>query len=380
MNFNGIAKRLEAVDLPRIGATIGVGEDELRAFMEVEANGRGFDEHGRPKILFEPHIFYKLLGPGEERERAVKEKLAYPKWNRKGYTVDSYTRLQQASEINETIALMSASWGLGQIMGFNHKKAGYPTVQAMVQDFMDDEDNHLEAMVRLLINFKLDDDLRNHNWRKIEDVYNGGGYGGKYADKMEKAFAKWQKISDTPFGRPIDEDVINAASPSDLVKQLQQALNDKGYQAGAVDGKWGKMTRDAVMAFKADNNLDVSDRSVSLSKVIRAKPRAIESRQDATVADLRERGSTTVAGADKVEAASYVAGVGATGYAALDKFELVSGIWARIKWAWEPISEDFGWLLTSPFLYVGALAIVAIYYARKVKAKRLEEFKQGKVQ
>lgn len=197
--FKGRAKRIEDVDLPRIGATIGVGEDELHAFMEVEAAGKGFDDLGRPKILFEPHHFYRLLGPGKARDRAVKEGIAWQKWNPKGYNVSSFTRLRKAMAINETLALMSCSWGLFQIMGFNHGAAGYATVQEMVREFMDDEDNHVEAAVRFLINKKIDDDLRAHRWDVIEKVYNGGGYGGAYAAKMRKAFAKWQKIKDTPY-------------------------------------------------------------------------------------------------------------------------------------------------------------------------------------
>lgn len=199
MNFVGKAKRLEDIDLPRIGHTIGVGEDEIHAFMDVEAAGSGFDKHGRPKMLFEPHIFFRLLGPTKARSLAVAQGLAYEKWKPKGYPPDSYPRLQSAMKINHEIALMSASWGLGQIMGFNHANAGYVTASAMVRDFMEDEDNHLEAMIRILKSFKIDDDLHNHNWHKIENVYNGGGFNGAYAGKMARAFERWQKIKDTPW-------------------------------------------------------------------------------------------------------------------------------------------------------------------------------------
>jgi hypothetical protein len=54
----GAAKRIEDVDIPRIGALIGVGEDEVHAFVDVEASGRDFDNQGRPKMLFEPHVFF----------------------------------------------------------------------------------------------------------------------------------------------------------------------------------------------------------------------------------------------------------------------------------------------------------------------------------
>ena len=57
MNFRGKAKRLDDIDLPRIGARIGVGEDEMHAILDVEAAGSGFDAQDRIKMLFEPHVF-----------------------------------------------------------------------------------------------------------------------------------------------------------------------------------------------------------------------------------------------------------------------------------------------------------------------------------
>ncbi len=64
MNFQGKAKRLDDIDLPREGAALGIGEDEVHAVLDVESAGTGFDSKGRPKMLFEPHIFYRLLGAG----------------------------------------------------------------------------------------------------------------------------------------------------------------------------------------------------------------------------------------------------------------------------------------------------------------------------
>ena len=41
MNFHGKAKRLDDVDLPRVAARIGVGEDEIHAVLDVETAGSG---------------------------------------------------------------------------------------------------------------------------------------------------------------------------------------------------------------------------------------------------------------------------------------------------------------------------------------------------
>lgn len=198
--FKGRAKRLDDIDLPRIGARIGVGEDEIHAFMDVEAAGSGFDSQGRPKMLFEPHRFYALLGPGKARDLAVSKGLAYERWGTRPYPSDSYPRLLAAMEIDETKALKAASWGLTQILGENHGSVGYGTVQVMVTALMDDEEKHLEAMVQFLIANHIDDDLKAHRWDVVARVYNGPGYAkNAYHTKMAAAYAKWQKIKDTPW-------------------------------------------------------------------------------------------------------------------------------------------------------------------------------------
>lgn len=197
--YKGAAKRLDDIDIPKLGAEIGVGEDELHAFMEVESAGAGFDVQGRVKMLFEPHVFYRELGPGKKRDRAVKEKLAYAKWAPGGYPADSYPRLKAAMQIDETAALRSASWGLGQVMGFNHVVVGYATPQAMVRAFADDEEHQLRAVVDFLKAKGLASALKTHNWLKIERVYNGGGFKGAYAARMQAAYDRWQKIKDTAW-------------------------------------------------------------------------------------------------------------------------------------------------------------------------------------
>lgn len=209
MNFIGPAKRLEDIDLPRIGRLIGVGEDEIHAFIEVETSGSGFDKLGRPKALYEPHVAYRC-STGAKRSRLVKAGLAYPNWGEKPYPSDSYARIDAAIAIDETAALKATSWGLGQVLGENHVAAGYPTVQAMVADFLLDEDNHLEAAIRFIKANHLDDELRAHNWAAFARGYNGPGYARNgYHTKLAVAYVRWSRIRDTPF----DPARIPASSP-----------------------------------------------------------------------------------------------------------------------------------------------------------------------
>ncbi|WP_343502150.1 N-acetylmuramidase family protein [Alloyangia pacifica] len=198
--FTGAAKQLEDIDLPKIGAQVGVGEDELHAVMDVEAKGSGFDSLGRVAMLFEPHVFYRELGPGAARDKAVGQGLAYQKWGTRSYPSDSYPRLLAAIQIDEETALRSASWGLGQMMGFNAQMVGFTTARAMVEAFADDEEAQLQAMVDYIVAAGLDDELRRHDWAGFARGYNGPSYATHgYHTKLRNAFLKWDAIPDTPY-------------------------------------------------------------------------------------------------------------------------------------------------------------------------------------
>jgi hypothetical protein len=199
LKFKGAARRLDDIDLPKLGARIGVGEDEIHAFLDVETTGHGFDAQGRPVILFEPHVLYRNLS-GAKRTAAVNAGLAYAKWGTKPYPKDSYPRLKAACAIDETAALKSASWGLGQVLGENFKAAGYATVQAMVNDMMADEELQLAASVNFIKFHKLDIALRKHDWATFAKGYNGAGYKkNAYDTKLANAYRKWSRIKDTPW-------------------------------------------------------------------------------------------------------------------------------------------------------------------------------------
>jgi hypothetical protein len=251
MNFKGAARRLDDLDLPRIGALIGVGEDEVHAILDVEAAGRGFDAQGRPKMLFEPHRFYKNLGAGPARDKAVAMTLAYPSWGEKPYPGDSYPRLMKAMAINREVALRSASWGLGQIMGFNHKAAGFASAEAMVRALADDEDQHLEAMIRFIKANGLDDELRRHDWAGFARGYNGPGFAKNgYDKKLKAAFDRWRKIPDTPWSPepapkpgPVrtPEAVIEPAEPKGGAGLIAIWLMLTGTIAGGLGAYWDRI-------------------------------------------------------------------------------------------------------------------------------------------
>ncbi|TGT72894.1 N-acetylmuramidase family protein [bacterium M00.F.Ca.ET.159.01.1.1] len=204
-SFKGVVARLSDIDLPRIGYGIGVGEDEVHAFLDVETAGGGYDDEGRPKILFEPAKFYAHLS-GAARAQAVAAGLAAPKWGDIPYGPQSgqYPTLIRAIAVDETAALMSASWGIGQVLGENFGAAGYDSVQAMVADMVNGgEAAQLQAAVNFIKANHLDDELRNHQWAAFARGYNGPGYAkNAYDTKLAARFKWWQGRPDTPWSPP----------------------------------------------------------------------------------------------------------------------------------------------------------------------------------
>ncbi len=252
--FKGRALRLTDIDIARLGRVIGVGEDEVRAVIEVETSGGGFDTQGRPKMLFEPHVFYRELGATPQRDVAQAQGLAYPKWGAKPYPTDSYPRLDLAMKINPAAALRSASWGLGQIMGFNHRTAGYPTAGDMVEAFCDTEAAGLEAMIRFIASEALDDDLRRHDWSGFARGYNGAGYAAHgYHTKLAAAFGRWQAIPDVLA--PANPK-IGLGSRNSAVRTAQERLASLGFDPRGIDGIFGAGTRAAAIAFQKSAGLD----------------------------------------------------------------------------------------------------------------------------
>lgn len=199
LSFKGRAKRLDDIDLPKLGARLGVGEDELHAFIDVETRGTGFDPQGRPRILFERHIFHKYV-PASKKHKAINAGLASLTPGGYGKESEQYDKLKQAIAIDRKAALFSCSWGLGQVMGFNHTLAGYNDVEQMIAAFMDDEEAHLEAAVTFIQRTGLADELRRHDWAAFAKGYNGPKYRiNRYDAKLAEAFAKWKRIKDTPW-------------------------------------------------------------------------------------------------------------------------------------------------------------------------------------
>ena len=177
----------------------GIEYAGLKAVVEVEASGKGFIGDV-PKILYEPHIMYRLLTKKNYitiRNNLMKAhpNLCYPRWGTYKYGAESiqHRRLETASQFNRDTALESCSWGLGQVMGFHWKSLGYESLQAFINDMYESEAKQLEAMIRFIKVNGLLLALKNKDWVKFARGYNGSGYAkNKYHIKLANAYAKYK--------------------------------------------------------------------------------------------------------------------------------------------------------------------------------------------
>lgn len=397
-DFKGPAKPIEDLDLPRIGAEIGVGEDEVHMLIEVEAAGAGFDSAGRPKMLFEPHIFYRELGAGAKRDEAWKLGLAYPKW-KKGYPKDSYPRLQDAMKIDAAAALRSASWGASQVLGDNFKLAGFSDEFAMVNAMCEDEDNHIEAMIAFVMNTGIDDELRAlakltrpttpDDCAPIALIYNGKGFReNQYHIKMAKAHNKWRKIPDTTVA-PTDATgpIIAPPAPADVaftpaqIREFQQLLKDKGYvEVGKVDGDIGKATISAIATFEIAQGLPVTGKlTQAVWDALKSAPMrpVSEERANATVPDLVKEDVPGVKSASTLKtiatSVGSVMGLGAVLDGGVPDLDKLTNSLNKTQTIFGMIGDKLPWLIGL------GVAGAALYYGHKIVSRQLEGFRKGTV-
>lgn len=184
---------LSEKDLKDISRELGIELAAMKAVNEVESMGLGFIA-GKPKILFEGHIFWKRLrvhGIDPEEFREGNEDVLYSRWTSGHYIggVAEHKRLAKAKKIHVAAALESASWGLFQIMGFHWKSLGYKSVQQFVQKMEKNEREHLVAFAKFIKFHKLDGYLKDHDWAQFARKYNGPGYKkNRYDEKLAKAY------------------------------------------------------------------------------------------------------------------------------------------------------------------------------------------------
>jgi len=99
---------------------------------------------------------------------------------------------------------------------------------------------------------------------------------------------------------PEDADVLKGGSSGTAVEQLQQALKDKGFAVGGIDGKFGPMTEAAVFSFQRANGLagtGIADAEMLKALIGGRGPQLSQERLTKTESGLEGLGSEIMADA-----------------------------------------------------------------------------------
>lgn len=194
-----MAKQITDDQIRQIAKSYGIEFAALKAVIQVEASGQGFLPDGKPKILFEPHIFHRLLTNKNyitirNRAKAENPRICYFSWGAYPYgkVSEQHDRLAIASKYDRDTALESCSWGLGQVMGFHWQALGYPTLQAFVNAMYKDEAAQVDCMCRFIKVNGLIDELQRKDWTGFARGYNGSGFAkNQYDKKLAAAYRKY---------------------------------------------------------------------------------------------------------------------------------------------------------------------------------------------
>lgn len=167
---------------------LGVSLKQVRAVAKVESAGGGFDNSGRPKILFERHIMHRLTG-------GIYSTTAWSNPSGGGYSESSWDKLTNAACADFWAAFSSASWGKFQIMGMHWQSLGYQSPRAMAYGMTRSEAAHYEALVRFIEKNGLKDEMRAISTnpdanRPFCKAYNGPNYEqNDYHNKLAREMA-----------------------------------------------------------------------------------------------------------------------------------------------------------------------------------------------
>ncbi|WP_372999464.1 N-acetylmuramidase domain-containing protein, partial [Lutispora sp.] len=176
---------------------LGVDPDLLAAVILVESSGSGFVDDNL-KIRFENHIFVGKAGhsdlithgspkwTGHQWRSSTKEK-----WQKvhTGKQSGEYAAFEFALSIDEDAAYESISMGMGQIMGFNYKAAGYNSAKEMYEDFNKGNEQQLKGMITFFKNYNNGNTLKalqKGDLKSFVTQYNGDGQVEAYTNLMLK--------------------------------------------------------------------------------------------------------------------------------------------------------------------------------------------------
>ncbi|MGV1944896.1 MULTISPECIES: peptidoglycan-binding protein [unclassified Agrobacterium] len=211
--------------------------------------------------------------------------------------------------------------------------------------------------------------------KKINGGSNGLSESRDYLAQAKKIFKTVSAVA-TPVNVPVPEPKP-VQQDDKLVERVQDLLWDKGYpEVGESDNKYGRRTRNAILAFQADNNLPLTGEITDelIAQLVKAPKREMApARQNATEKDLKTE--------PVVKEASWLKKIGMTifggalfggitdGTASLD--DITNGV-TQVRTIFETVQPVLPWLL------MAAAGAGVFYFGRRAVHKYVEAYREGR--
>ena len=103
--------------------------------------------------------------------------------------------MREAYALDPQNAVASASWGLFQIMGFNHGACGFQDAKAFVTDMTRSQGQQLKAFAAFVRSNNLADELVRKDWEGFAAGYNGSGQVERYGRLLREAYNRLKGIA-----------------------------------------------------------------------------------------------------------------------------------------------------------------------------------------
>lgn len=191
-----MSKKLTDQQISEQANKLGIEIAALKAVIQVECKGSGFNDDGTPVILFERHVMRQRLIVNGKRSIAETMEIKRPDLCSKtsgGYGLYSqqHKKLDDAAKFDRTSALEACSWGIGQVMGYHWYSLGYDSIQQFINAMYNNEASQLDAMCRYIKHNNLINALKNKDWKGFALGYNGKDYKkNNYDVKLGNAYKK----------------------------------------------------------------------------------------------------------------------------------------------------------------------------------------------
>jgi hypothetical protein len=178
---------------------LGVSTHAAAGIMKVESGGATFSSVTNKTIVrFENHIFWREWGsanpdvfhehfaftsPGDAWKGHLYRDSAADAWSKfHGDQVKEWHVVKLAAGLSgKEPAYRSASWGAGQIMGFNARSVGFDTATDMATAFTTSERPQVAAIFEFIRSHNLQDAVRADDFLAVAKRYNGSGQAASYA-------------------------------------------------------------------------------------------------------------------------------------------------------------------------------------------------------